>query len=225
MRFGRLFLFAVAVCACGAVAQAAPFGYTLDITTGYGFSNPFGGTPLNGNLQNPDTGFVQVKNNGTTTFTGTFGTTALSQFGGDFSFSAAVTLASGQAASIAIGDEASNVGGFNGPFGSPQPGVTVYLNGFINATEAVSLSVDDSNIHSGAPRSGCDGISSDSYVLQGGAPTGCDNGDDFEVSQAQGNFRFFEAGPSATPEPGAYLLFGTVIAGLALRRHSLVKSR
>lgn len=60
--------------------------------------------------------------------------------------------------------------------------------------EQVSLSVNDGAIHSGTFRtSPCDGISSDSYVLQGGSPSGCDNGNSFTLGQANGHFEFFEA--------------------------------
>ena len=44
-------------------------------------------------------------------------------------------------------------------------------------TRDVDLLVPDAKIHSGVPRtSPCDNISSDSYVLQGGSPTGCESG-------------------------------------------------
>lgn len=210
----------IAIAAALALAFALPsmastVGFDIQITTGYGFGDPFpnflgGGTP------SPDTGFVEFTNLGSTTFTGTLGTVAVSNFAGDVSFSSSLTLAPGQSVSIAIGNESSNVGGFNGPFGTTQPGVLVFLNGLFNGTESVNLSVNDSNIHSGVFRTApCDGISSDSYVLQGGAPTGCDNGDGFETTQAQGTFTFFESsGGGRVPEPGSLALMGTGLAGI-----------
>lgn len=195
--------------------MASTVGYDIQITTGYGFANPFPGF-LGGGTPGPDTGFVEFTNLGSTTFSGTLGTVAVSNFGGDVSFSNVLTLSPGQSVSIAIGNESSNVGGFNGPFGSPQPGVGLFLNGLFNGTESVNLSVNDADIHSGASRtSPCDGLPSDSYVLQGGAPTGCDNGDAFETTQAMGTFTFFESGGGGgVPEPGSLALMGTGLAGI-----------
>src|SRR5438552_16267274 len=54
---------------------------------------------------------------------------------------------------------------------------------FTTITRDVDLLVPDSQIHSGVSRiSPCDNLSSDSYVLQGGSPTGCDNESGFEGS-------------------------------------------
>src|SRR5579884_1585224 len=189
---------------------AGTVGYDIQITTGYAFSNPFSGsTFLGGGTPGPDTGFVEITNLGTTTFNGSLGTLAVSNFNGDLSFRVpSYTLAPGQSVSIAIGNESSNVGGFNGPFGSPQPGVEVFLNGMFNGVESANLSVFDSNIHSGVPRvSPCDGLLSDSYVLQGGSPTGCDNQDAFETTQAFGQFTFLER--TTVPEPGSMALMTT----------------
>jgi hypothetical protein len=195
-------------------ANASPVGYDFLITTGYGFSNPFtSSTFLGGGTPSPDTGFVEITNAGTTTFTGKLGTTAVSNFGGDQSFSqSGITLAPGQSVSIAIGPEASNQGGFNGPFntGTPQPGVQVFLIGLVAGIESVNLSANDSNIHSGVPRTNPFGVTLDNYVLQGGDPFGRDTGDAFEVTQAQGHFTFSVSVPGpelATGLPG--LVFGT----------------
>jgi hypothetical protein len=58
-------------------------------------------------------------------------------------------------------------------------GATLEIKGTVSAgdsSQSVDLFVNDAQIHSGVTRtSPCDHISSDSYVLQGGSPTGCDN--------------------------------------------------
>jgi hypothetical protein len=61
-----------------------------------------------------------------------------------------------------------------------------------SADHSLNLAVYDSQIHSGMVRaSPCDsGLMTDAYVLQGGSPTGCDNGDSYETSQAKGVFTF-----------------------------------
>jgi hypothetical protein len=76
-------------------------------------------------------------------------------------------------------------------------------------TENIDLKVHDGDIHSGIFRtSPCDGISTDAYVLQGGSPTGCDNGDDFEVTQANGSYSFTERA-TVVPEP-SYVVWGAI---------------
>src|SRR5215472_7239534 len=104
MKLRLLLLSLCLVLAFAPAAFASPtFGYDILITTGYDFSNPFGGsTFLGGGSPSPDTSFVQIMNQGTTTFSGSLGTVAVSNFGGDVSFSTAWTLAPGQAVSIAI---------------------------------------------------------------------------------------------------------------------------
>lgn len=70
------------------------------------------------------------------------------------------------------------------------------------ADGSLNLAVYDSQIHSGAlpvPTSPCDALLgsalvTDAYVLQGGSPTGCDNGDTFETTQAPGMFKFVGTG-------------------------------
>jgi hypothetical protein len=61
---------------------------------------------------------------------------------------------------------------------------------------SLNLAVYDGQIHSGVVRvSPCDGaLITDAYVLQGGSPTGCDNGDSFETGQAPGNFELAGTG-------------------------------
>ena len=52
---------------------------------------------------------------------------------------------------------------------------------------SVNLKIYDSQIHTGTVRtSGCDLVPTDAYVLQGGAPTGCDSGDAFETGSGAG---------------------------------------
>ncbi|MGX4803391.1 PEP-CTERM sorting domain-containing protein [Bradyrhizobium guangdongense] len=201
---------------CG--AQAAT--YNIDIFTGYSSSNPFGGsTFLGGGSPSPDTGFAEVVNNGPTTFTGSVSTTAVSNGAGDLSNTfLGLTLAPGQAVSFAIGTESSNVGGFNGPFGSPQPGVIITLNGLFNGQSAL-LSVNDSNIHSGVFRTNPFGVTLDNYVLQGGDPLGRDTGDGFEESQAQGHVNFSSVGAVPEPSTWAMMILGFFGLGfLAYRR-------
>jgi hypothetical protein len=61
---------------------------------------------------------------------------------------------------------------------------------------SLHLGVYDSQIHSGVVQtSPCDGgLVTDAYVLQGGSPTGCDNGDNYETSQKPGLFKFVGTG-------------------------------
>ena len=52
---------------------------------------------------------------------------------------------------------------------------------------SVNLKIYDSQIHTGNVRTNsCDQIPTDAYVLQGGAPTGCDSGDAFETANGNG---------------------------------------
>jgi hypothetical protein len=214
MNIQRLLMANLVLLAFSALAQADVFGYKLDVTTQYGFSLPGGTvTPFGG--PSPDTGFWTVFNAGATTFTGTVGQVALAGNGLNFDFTTGtITLAPGQSISVAVNSESSNQGGYGGATGTLQNGVDIQLIGNVNGTEAVNLSVFDKDIHSGIFRS-ADGHSSDSYVLQGGDPFGGDTGDAFEVSQAFGHFEFFEAA-AAVPEPGAFVLLGTVLAILGI---------
>src|SRR5579871_1351092 len=131
----------------------AQLGYTFDITTHYQFGDVPGALTPFGSA-GPDTGEFTIANDGTTTFTGTIGDVAVSNFAGDNSFtSAALTLNPGDSITVEVNSESSNSGGFNGPFNTvPQPGVMVKINGLINGTEAVNLSVNDADLHSGVPR-------------------------------------------------------------------------
>src|SRR5882724_4313748 len=84
----------------------------------------------------------------------------------------------------------------------PKSGAMLEINGSVGTTP-VDLKIYDSQIHSGVVKavptangngSNCgDGVAfgttdervpTDAYVLQGGSPTGCDPGDNFEVTEA-----------------------------------------
>ena len=72
---------------------------------------------------------------------------------------------------------------------SPNSGAMLQITGTANG-QPVNIVVYDSQIHSGTvqtlPVGGTclagDQIPTDAYVLQGGAPTGCDTGDDYEIT-------------------------------------------
>jgi len=199
--------------------QAAPVGYSIDVTTFYQFDSPPDLTFSDFGTAAPDTGFWRVTNTGTTTFSGTIGQNAVAGDGIDFSYSHAVTLAPGASVVFAVNEESSNHLGYNGPFGSTQPGVEIFLTGLFDGTEAVTLSVFDRDIHSGVPRLNPLGETLDSYVLQGGSAFGGDTFDDFEVTQTPGRFQFVER----IPEPGTLLLAVLALVGIAGARRRAVR--
>jgi hypothetical protein len=195
--------------------NAGPVGYTLDVTTFYQFGSPPDLNFADFGAGSPDTGYWRITNNGGSTFTGSIGQVAVSNGNGDNSYSHVVSLNPGASVVFAVDSESSNVGGFNGPSGSTQPGVQINLNGTISLganNESVMLSVNDSDIHSGVPRTNPFGVTLDNYVLQGGDPFGNDTGDGYETSQAPGHFQFFEA-PSSIPEPTSIALIATGLIG------------
>jgi hypothetical protein len=211
-----------------ATAASADVWYVFYVQRFTSSATPPGGT-LNNVSASPDTGFFAIQNNGSTTFTGTLGDVALSNFCGDLSFtSSLLTLVPSQLVTIGVGQlnqstDSSNCGGYDGPFASSQPGIAIQINGLVNGMESIHLSVNDADIHSGVfQASPCDGISSDSYVLQGGSPTGCDNGDGFETAQVAGHFRFAQT--ATVPDPGYVALVGVILpVMLLIRRRAATK--
>jgi len=175
---------------CARASAQVP--YHFDITTSYQAN------PGNGSL---DSGVLTIINNGCSTFTGTLGASGSAADGSTVSPQSG-TLAPGATFTQVITGDSSNDGGWNEP-----NGITVELVGTVTlgaSSQSVSLTTSDSQIHSGSfNTSPCDNISTDAFVLQGGSPTGCDNGDAYELSQAPGHFSFTNGitvtGASASP--------------------------
>ncbi len=182
--------------ACG-----AELGYNFAVTTAYSFGDPFQ-NEIDSNFIEPDTGFFRVANSGASTFSGVIGTIAVSSFAGDLSWqSNPLVLAPGASVSVGIPDDSSAVGGFNGPYYFYRPGVEITLQGVVSdafGTEPVNLLVADRDIHSGIVQTDPFGLSSDSFVLQGGDPWGFNNGDAYALSQPFGMYVFSQP----IPEPG-----------------------
>jgi hypothetical protein len=68
---------------------------------------------------------------------------------------------------------------------TPKSGAMLKIDGTVGATP-VHLVIYDSQIHSGHVQAGCDpNFPTDAYVLQGGSWTGCDNGDNYEITDGE----------------------------------------
>ncbi len=207
---------------------ASVVAYSIAVTTAYATADPFANR-LDDAYTEPDTGYFQIANTGASTFTGVIGTIAVSAFAGDLSFSSgSVILSPGDAVSVAIPDDASDVGGFNGPPYFFRPGIEITLNGTISngpLSQALALLVADADIHSGVPRTDSYGLTSDSFVLQGGDPWGFDTGDDFELSQADGVYVFAQAPLFSQPlaEPGSLVILTALLPLGAIRRHRFAR--
>ncbi len=213
----RLATFVVFFALWPMAGRSAVVGYSLDVTTAYATADPFANR-LDQSFTETSTGYFQLLNTGTATFSGTVGTIAVSAFAGDLSFtSGLITLAPGNSVSVAIPDDSRQVGGFNGPAYFFRPGVEITLSGVVSdgiSSQPVSLLVADADIHSGVPRTDGFGLTSDSFVLQGGDPWGFDAGAGFALGQANGVYTF----AAAVPEPRTFALLATGLGLLAAQR-------
>lgn len=164
-------------------------GYSFTVTTAYSNGDPFA-SRIDSNFTEPDDGFFQVANTGDTTFDGVVGTIAVSSFAGDLSWqSGTLVLMPGDAVSVAMPDDSSAVGGFNGPYYFYRPGVEIYLIGTVAdgiASEPINLLIADRDIQSGVFQTDPFGLVTDSFVLQGGDPWGFNDGDAFALAQPDG---------------------------------------
>src|SRR5262245_17489017 len=155
-------------------SAAVPYHFTG--TALYQFGGPPAATFHFGPNGAPDTSFLVIKNDGTSTFTGNIGFNAVSPCFGSFSSPHAVTLAPGQSASVSINNEASNFCGYNGPFNAAptaQQGAEFFMSGTVTLgvnTEPLERRILDRDIHSHVFKTNPFGVNLDNYILQGGDP-------------------------------------------------------
>ena len=197
-------LFAAASVLAMAGSGSAMAAYSLTGTATYDW-NCGPGIDI-GQCGGPDTGFLSIKNTGSSAFVGTASLTGVAP-GQTINLSITGTLAAGATWTFGAGPESSNVGGFNKTAGADN-GLLFSMSGTLDGG-SFSNSIFDKDIHSGVFQTNPYGVSLDNYVLQGGDPYGRDTGDGFELSQAHGHFVW----ASAVPEPETYAL---LLAGLAL---------
>jgi len=105
---------------------------------------------------------------------------------------------------------------------SETHGAQLRITGKIGTGLPFNVAINDENIHSGASGSPggfgtCtvgppDDVSTDAYVLQGGSVTGCDPGDDYEVT---------ENNPSESPHQA--FGFSNALSGFHIETHYLIR--
>lgn len=180
-------LFAGTATAASADSESVYVPYLFNGEAAYIFGNPSDLLPGSPGAS-PDTGYVRITNNGTSTFTGSIGFTAWSPCVGDRSRYYSVTLAPGDHVSVQVTSESSNDGGFNGTFcndmSTPQLGAQFTMTGTVtlgSASASVDLSIYDRDMN---------------YILQGASPYGQDLGDPVEVAQPTQYFTFQSTAPA-----------------------------
>ena len=218
----RLSLFLGMACLASYPGLAA-VEYRFDLTTAYATSNPFPNR-IDSAFTAADTGFILIVNAGPSDYRGIVRIVAVSPFAGDMGFNLpSGFIPSGGSVSIAMPNDSSDVGGFNGPAFFFRPGAIVYLEGIVSAngeSAPVKVAAADLDIHSGVFRVDPNGLTTDNFVLQGGDPFGFDNGDAFELSQAWGHLSL--TGVVGVPAPPVLPILGAALAWLVRSRHRVL---
>jgi hypothetical protein len=179
-------------------SRQGPVGYKFDAVAMYQSGAPADlccGAPAGA----PETGFVTIMNNGSSTFIGTIGFNGAGAQPGTVSYGP-LTLNPGDHSSFSFDPESSDAGGFTWPPGTtPETGVQFFMNGTVDngtSSETVDLAIYDQDIHSNTFTTNPFGVTLDNFILQGGDSLGRDTGDAYELSQAPGPFEFFQAATS-----------------------------